>query len=79
MLNQGAIHTVNGRVVGSVAEQIELGVKVRGSLRVPGQVHSLVNEEYGTLAFTGNSIDIRETTLEVQCPVQDTQQQKVIR
>ena len=41
---------MNGRTLGSIAEQRELGVQVHGSLKVESQVDRTVKKVFGMLA-----------------------------
>ncbi|MBB6707153.1 hypothetical protein H7E98_18015 [Proteus mirabilis] len=47
----------NGRILGSVDEQRDLGVHVHRSLKVATQVNSAVKKAYGVLAFIGRGIE----------------------
>ena len=49
--NSKAESKVNGRILGSVEEQRDLGVYVHRSLKVASQVDRAVKKAYGVLAF----------------------------
>ena len=55
--NKGRTYTVNGRPLGSVVEQRDLGVQVLGSLKVESQVDKVVKKAFGTVAFISHSIE----------------------
>jgi len=50
--NQGRTYTVNGRALGSVQEQRDLGVHVHSSLKAESQVDKVVKKAFSTLAFS---------------------------
>lgn len=47
----------NGRTLGSIVEQIDLGVQLHVSLKVTSQVNTMVNKAFGTLAFISEGFD----------------------
>ena len=55
--NQGRT-SVNGRVLGRVTEQRDLGVQVHSSLKVESQVDRVV-KAFGMLGFIGQNIECR--------------------
>eukprot|EP00061_Rhincodon_typus_P015858 g43775.t1 len=55
--NQGRTYTLNGKVLGSVAEQRDLGVQVLSSLKVESQVDRAVKKAFSMLAFIGQCIE----------------------
>lgn len=48
---------MNGRVLGSVVEQGDLGVSVHSSLKVVSQVHRVVNMGFCALAFISQGME----------------------
>ncbi|WP_221627760.1 reverse transcriptase domain-containing protein, partial [Proteus mirabilis] len=56
----------NGRILGSVDEQRDLGVHVHRSLKVATQVNSAVKKAYGVLAFIGRGIEFRSPEVMLQ-------------
>ena len=57
--NLSRTYTLNGKVLGSVAEQRDLGVQGHSSLKVESQVDRIVKEAFGMLSFIGQSIEYR--------------------
>ncbi|MBB6707133.1 reverse transcriptase family protein [Proteus mirabilis] len=57
--NLSRTYTLNGKVLGSVAEQRDLGVQVHSSLKVESQVDRIVKKAFGMLSFIGQSIEYR--------------------
>eukprot|EP00061_Rhincodon_typus_P012956 g39028.t1 len=51
--NQGRNYTFNGKILGSVAAQRNLGMQVHSSLKVESQVDRTVKKALGMLAFIG--------------------------
>eukprot|EP00061_Rhincodon_typus_P007189 g28622.t1 len=64
--NQGRTYTVNGRALGSAAEQGNLGVQVHSSLKVELWVDRVVKKAFGTLASIGQSIEYRSWNFVLQ-------------
>ena len=58
-LSQGRTYSVNGRVLGRVTEQRNLGVQVHSSLKVESQVDRVVKNAFGMLGFIGQNIEYR--------------------
>ena len=58
-LNQGKTYSVNGKTLGRVIEQRDLGVKVHRSLEVESQVDRVVKKVFGMLGFIGQNIEYR--------------------
>ncbi|XP_060710826.1 uncharacterized protein LOC132835701, partial [Hemiscyllium ocellatum] len=56
----------NGRLLGSVDEQRDLGVHVHRSLKVATQVNSAVRKAYGVLGFIGRGIEFRSPEVMLQ-------------
>lgn len=56
MSNQGKI---NGSGLDNVAEQNDLGIRGRGSLKVVIQMDSVVKKALGTLAVVGQGIELK--------------------
>ena len=57
--HQGRTYSVNGRVLGRVIEQRDLGVQVHSSLKVESQVDRVVKRAFGILGFIGQDIEYR--------------------
>ena len=57
--NQGRIYSVNGRVLGRVREQRDLGAQVHSCLKVESQVDRVVKKAFGVLGFIGQNIEHR--------------------
>ena len=58
-LNQGRTYSVNGRALGRVTEQRDLGVHVHSSLKVESQVDRVVKKAFSMLGFIGQNIEYR--------------------
>ena len=58
-LNQGRTYSVNGRALGRVAEQRDLGVHVHSSLKVESQVDKVVKKAFSMLGFISQNIEYR--------------------
>ena len=56
-LNQGRTYSVNGRALGRVTEQRDLGVYVHSSLKVESQVDRVVKKAFSILGFIGQNIE----------------------
>eukprot|EP00061_Rhincodon_typus_P004291 g22226.t1 len=57
--NQSRTYTLNGRALGSVVEERDLGVQVHSSLKMTSQVDRVIKKVFGTLAFIDQSIGYR--------------------
>ena len=57
--NQARTYSVNGRALGRVIEQRDLGVQVHSSLKVESQVDRVVKKVFGMLGFIGQNIEYR--------------------
>eukprot|EP00061_Rhincodon_typus_P000495 g11892.t1 len=64
--NLKAEYRVNGKILGSVEEQRDLGVHVRSSLKAATQVDGVVKEAYGVLAFINRGIEFKSRELMLQ-------------
>ncbi|MDZ1603208.1 reverse transcriptase family protein, partial [Klebsiella pneumoniae] len=64
--NKNAKYWVNGRVLGSVEEQRDLGVYVHRSLKVATQVDRAVKKAYGVLAFINRGIEFKSREVMMQ-------------
>ena len=58
-LNQGRTYSVNGRALGRVTEQRDLGVHVHSSMKVETQLDKVVKKAFGMLIFIGENIEYR--------------------
>ena len=58
-LNQGRTYSVNGRALGGVTEQRDLGIQVHSSLKVEAQVDRVVKKAFSMLGFIGQNIEYR--------------------
>ena len=58
-LIQRRTYSVNGRTLGRVIEQRDLGVQVHSSLKVELQVDRMVKKAFGMLDFIGQNIEYR--------------------
>ena len=58
-LNQCRTYSVNGRALGRVTEQRDLGVQVDSSLKVESQVDRVVKKAFGMLGFICQNIEYR--------------------
>ena len=56
-IDWGRTYSVNGRALGRVIEQRDLGVHVHSSLKVESQVDRVVKKAFGILGFIGQSIE----------------------
>ena len=54
--NQGRTYSVNGRILGRVIEQKDLGVQVHTSLKVESQMDRMV-KAFGVLGFISQNIE----------------------
>ncbi|XP_072335049.1 multiple inositol polyphosphate phosphatase 1b isoform X1 [Scyliorhinus torazame] len=57
--NMNVEYRVNGRVLGNVAEQRDLGVYVHTSLKVATQMDRAVKKAYGVLAFINRGVEFK--------------------
>ena len=64
--NRAIEYRANGRTLGSVDEQRDLGVYVHRSLKVGTQVDKVVKKAYGVLAFIGRGIEFRSRDIMLQ-------------
>ena len=64
--NRNMEYTANGKILGSVDEQMDLGVHVHRSLKVATQVDRVVKKAYGVLAFIGRGIEFRSHEVMLQ-------------
>ena len=66
-LNQGRTYSVNGRALGRITEQRDLGVHVHSSLKVESQVDRVVKKAFGMLDFIGQNIEYRSWDVLFNC------------
>ena len=64
--NSKAEYNVNGRILGSVEEQKDLGVHVPRSLKVASQVDRVVKKAYGVLGFISRRIEFKSRDVMMQ-------------
>eukprot|EP00061_Rhincodon_typus_P008284 g30756.t1 len=64
--NQGRTYTLNGKVLGSVAEQKDFGVQVHNSLKVESQVDRIMKQAFGMLVFINQCIEYRSCKVMLQ-------------
>ena len=57
--HKGRTYSVNGRALGRVIEQRDLGVHVHSSLKVESQVDRVVKKAFSMLGFIGHNIEYR--------------------
>ena len=57
--NQGRTYSVNGRALGRVVEQRDLGVQIHSSLNMESQVDRVVKAAFSMLGFIGQNIEFR--------------------
>ncbi|XP_059831389.1 uncharacterized protein LOC132397106 [Hypanus sabinus] len=65
-LELGSQGLINGRILGSVGEQRNLGVHVHRSLEVASQVERVVKKAYGLLAFISRGIEFKSREVMMQ-------------
>ena len=56
--NQGRTYSVNGRALGRVAEQRDLGVQVHSSLKMESQMDRVVKKAFSMLGFIGQNTGV---------------------
>ena len=57
--NQGRTYALNGKALGSVEEQRNVGVEVYSLLKVASQIDRVVKKAFSTLAFISQGTEYR--------------------
>ena len=56
--NRMAEYNINGRTLGSMEDQKDLGVRVHRTLKAAAQVEAVVKKAYGVLAFINRGLSL---------------------